>query len=176
MWSGKSGLATAAARTRPRRQNYKRGCLLYDRDPREFIRRWFPANLIFLRPMWVRIVESIARTAACRWRRSIAPATRLPGHRDRSGSSEAAAETGEYKFASSGSRFPNELDRHRCGRTFTDLSQLEGRSLVKKVPTTPYDLSVCFSKVIEEGAASVGLTMDELLPAIDMIRYSTTML
>jgi len=28
--------------------------------------------------------------------------------------------------------------------------------------------------VIEEGAASVGLTMDELLPAIDMIRYSTT--
>ena len=61
------------------------------------------------------------------------------------------------------------------GGTFTDLVlDYEGRSLIKKVPTTPYDLSVCFSKVIEEGAASVGLTMDELLPAIDMIRYSTT--
>ena len=61
------------------------------------------------------------------------------------------------------------------GGTFTDLVlNYEGASLIKKVPTTPYDLSVCFSKVIEEGAASVGLTMDQLLPAIDMIRYSTT--
>ena len=61
------------------------------------------------------------------------------------------------------------------GGTFTDLVlNYEGQSLIKKVPTTPYDLSVCFSEVIEEGAASVGLTMDELLPAIDMIRYSTT--
>jgi N-methylhydantoinase A/oxoprolinase/acetone carboxylase beta subunit len=61
------------------------------------------------------------------------------------------------------------------GGTFTDLVlNYEGQSLIKKVPTTAYDLSVCFSRVIEEGAASVGLTMDELLPAIDMIRYSTT--
>jgi N-methylhydantoinase A/oxoprolinase/acetone carboxylase beta subunit len=61
------------------------------------------------------------------------------------------------------------------GGTFTDLVlNYEGRSLIKKVPTTAYDLSVCFSKVIEEGAASVGLTIDQLLPAIDMIRYSTT--
>src|ERR1700693_4442159 len=61
------------------------------------------------------------------------------------------------------------------GGTFTDLVlNYEGKSLIKKVPTTPYDLSVCFSKVIEEGAASVGLTMDQLLPAIGMIRYSTT--
>ena len=61
------------------------------------------------------------------------------------------------------------------GGTFTDLVlNYEGKSLIKKVPTTPYDLSVCFSKVIEEGAASVGLTIDQLLPAIDMIRYSTT--
>ena len=44
------------------------------------------------------------------------------------------------------------------GGTFTDLVlNYEGASLIKKVPTTPYDLSVCFSKVIEEGAASVGL-------------------
>jgi N-methylhydantoinase A/acetophenone carboxylase len=61
------------------------------------------------------------------------------------------------------------------GGTFTDLVlNYEGQSLIKKVPTTPYDLSICFSRVIEEGAASVGLTMDRLLPAIDMIRYSTT--
>ena len=61
------------------------------------------------------------------------------------------------------------------GGTFTDLVlNYAGRTLVKKVPTTPYDLSVCFSKVIEEGANALGLMMDELLPSIDMIRYSTT--
>jgi N-methylhydantoinase A/oxoprolinase/acetone carboxylase beta subunit len=61
------------------------------------------------------------------------------------------------------------------GGTFTDLVlNYRGKSLIKKVPTTPYDLSVCFTKVIEEGAAAVGLKMEELLPAIDMIRYSTT--
>jgi N-methylhydantoinase A/oxoprolinase/acetone carboxylase beta subunit len=61
------------------------------------------------------------------------------------------------------------------GGTFTDLVlNFRGRSLVKKVPTTPYDLSVCFSRVIEEGASSLGLKVEELLPAIDMIRYSTT--
>jgi N-methylhydantoinase A/acetophenone carboxylase len=61
------------------------------------------------------------------------------------------------------------------GGTFTDLVlNFRGRSLVKKVPTTPYDLSVCFSRVIEEGASSLGLKIEELLPAIDMIRYSTT--
>ncbi|MBZ5700920.1 MAG: hydantoinase/oxoprolinase family protein [Acidobacteriia bacterium] len=61
------------------------------------------------------------------------------------------------------------------GGTFTDLVlNYEGKSLIKKVPTTPYDLSVCFSKVIEEGAASLGLKIEELLPGIDMIRYSTT--
>ena len=61
------------------------------------------------------------------------------------------------------------------GGTFTDLVlNFDGKALIKKVPTTPYDLSVCFSRVIEEGASAVGKTMDELLPAIDMIRYSTT--
>lgn len=61
------------------------------------------------------------------------------------------------------------------GGTFTDMVlNLNGRSLIKKVPTTPYDLSVCFSRAIEEGALAVGLKMEELLPAIDMIRYSTT--
>jgi N-methylhydantoinase A/acetophenone carboxylase len=61
------------------------------------------------------------------------------------------------------------------GGTFTDLVlNFGGKTLIKKVPTTPYDLSVCFSRVIEEGAASLGLKMDDLLPAVDMIRYSTT--
>jgi N-methylhydantoinase A/acetophenone carboxylase len=61
------------------------------------------------------------------------------------------------------------------GGTFTDLVlNFDGKALIKKVPTTPYDLSVCFSRVIEEGASAVGKKMDELLPCIDMIRYSTT--
>jgi N-methylhydantoinase A/acetophenone carboxylase len=61
------------------------------------------------------------------------------------------------------------------GGTFTDLVlNVDGRALIKKVPTTPYDLSVCFSRVIEEGAAALDKKIDELLPAIDMIRYSTT--
>jgi N-methylhydantoinase A/oxoprolinase/acetone carboxylase beta subunit len=61
------------------------------------------------------------------------------------------------------------------GGTFTDLVlTYSGKTLIKKVPTTPYDLSVCFSKVIEEGATALGFKMEELLPSIDMIRYSTT--
>lgn len=61
------------------------------------------------------------------------------------------------------------------GGTFTDLVlNYQGKSLVRKSPTTPYDLSVCFTRVIEEGARGFGITIDELLPAIDMIRYSTT--
>ena len=61
------------------------------------------------------------------------------------------------------------------GGTFTDLVLTFGeKNLIKKVPTTPYDLSVCFSRVIEEGASALGMKMEELLPSIDMIRYSTT--
>jgi N-methylhydantoinase A/oxoprolinase/acetone carboxylase beta subunit len=61
------------------------------------------------------------------------------------------------------------------GGTFTDLVlNFDGKALIKKTPTTPYDLSVCFSRVIEEGAGALGLKIDELLPAIDIIRYSTT--
>jgi len=61
------------------------------------------------------------------------------------------------------------------GGTFTDLVlNFEGKTSIKKVPTTPYDLSVCFSRVIEEGAGTLGLKIEELLPAIEMIRYSTT--
>lgn len=61
------------------------------------------------------------------------------------------------------------------GGTFTDLVlNYAERTLIKKVPTTPYDLSVCFARVIEQGAGELGLKMEELLPSIDLIRYSTT--
>src|SRR3984893_742649 len=61
------------------------------------------------------------------------------------------------------------------GGTCTDLVlNYKGQALIKKVPTTPYDLSVCFSRVIEEGAGALGLQIDQLLPDVDMIRYSTT--
>jgi N-methylhydantoinase A/oxoprolinase/acetone carboxylase beta subunit len=61
------------------------------------------------------------------------------------------------------------------GGTFTDLVlNFETKTLIRKVPTTPYDLSVCFSRVIEEGAGALGLKIEELLPAVDVIRYSTT--
>jgi N-methylhydantoinase A/oxoprolinase/acetone carboxylase beta subunit len=61
------------------------------------------------------------------------------------------------------------------GGTFTDLVlNYDGRTVIKKVPTTPYDLSVCFTNVIDEGAQALGLRMETMLPGIDMIRYSTT--
>ncbi len=61
------------------------------------------------------------------------------------------------------------------GGTFTDLVlNYENQTIIRKVPTTPYDLSVCFSNVIEEGAQAMGMRMEKLLPEIDMIRYSTT--
>ena len=61
------------------------------------------------------------------------------------------------------------------GGTFTDMVlTYEGQTVIRKVPTTPYDLSVCFSNVIEEGALSLGMSMEKLLPAVDMLRYSTT--
>ena len=61
------------------------------------------------------------------------------------------------------------------GGTFTDLVlNFNGKALIKKSPTTPYDLSVCFTRVIEDGAAALGMRIEDLLPAIEMIRYSTT--
>src|SRR2546428_1197176 len=61
------------------------------------------------------------------------------------------------------------------GGTFTDLVlSLDRRTVQAKVPTTPYDLSVCFINVIEAGAAELGLTLEQLLPRIGMVRYSTT--
>ena len=61
------------------------------------------------------------------------------------------------------------------GGTFTDLvMNVDGHTVQAKVPTTPYDLSVCFLNVIEVGAQELGLTLDQVLRNIGMVRYSTT--
>lgn len=61
------------------------------------------------------------------------------------------------------------------GGTFTDLVLThEGRRIIAKSPTTPYDLSVSFMNVLEDGAAQLELSVPELLPKIDIVRYSTT--
>jgi len=42
----------------PARENYKKGCLLYDRDPREIHQQLVSGNFNFSPdPLWVRIVE-----------------------------------------------------------------------------------------------------------------------
>ena len=53
------------------------------------------------------------------------------------------------------------------GGTFTDLVlTLDGETSYRKVPTTPYDLSVGFMQVVEEAArARPGLSLDDLVRA-----------
>ncbi len=53
---------------------------------------------------------------------------------------------------------------------FTDSGHIEW----VKVDTTPHDLTVCFLKCIEEGAAKFGLTVPQLLHQTEVIRFSTT--
>jgi N-methylhydantoinase A/oxoprolinase/acetone carboxylase beta subunit len=61
------------------------------------------------------------------------------------------------------------------GGTFTDMVlTLDGETSYRKVPTTPYDLSVGFMQVVEEAAGEAGLTMDDLVGRIETVRYSTT--
>jgi N-methylhydantoinase A/acetophenone carboxylase len=61
------------------------------------------------------------------------------------------------------------------GGTFTDLVlTLDGERIIAKCPTTPHDLSIGFVNAIEAGGDKLGLTVEELLPKIDIIRYSTT--
>lgn len=61
------------------------------------------------------------------------------------------------------------------GGTFTDMILTRDSSIYQqKAPTTPYDLSVCFLNVIQEGAKAAGMTMEELLQDTEIIRYSTT--
>lgn len=61
------------------------------------------------------------------------------------------------------------------GGTFTDLVlTLDGERIIAKCPTTPHDLSQGFVNAIEAGGDKIGLSVEELLPRIDIIRYSTT--
>ena len=61
------------------------------------------------------------------------------------------------------------------GGTFTDLVlTYEERRVIAKSPTTPYDLSVCFLNVLEDGADQLDIELEELLPQIEVVRYSTT--
>lgn len=61
------------------------------------------------------------------------------------------------------------------GGTFTDfVLTLDGERIIAKCPTTPHDLSIGFLNAIEAGGEKVGLSVEELLPKIDIIRYSTT--
>lgn len=61
------------------------------------------------------------------------------------------------------------------GGTFTDLVLTWGdQRITAKAPTTPYDLSVGFLDVLTDGAEQLGQSIDELLPRIELVRYSTT--
>lgn len=61
------------------------------------------------------------------------------------------------------------------GGTFTDLVLTWGElRITAKAPTTPYDLSVGFLDVLNDGATQLGKTIDEVLPEIEIVRYSTT--
>jgi len=61
------------------------------------------------------------------------------------------------------------------GGTFTDcVLTFDEQRVIAKAPTTPYDLSVCFLNVIEDAADQIDMEVEELLPAIEVVRYSTT--
>jgi N-methylhydantoinase A len=62
------------------------------------------------------------------------------------------------------------------GGTFTDafIADDAGGSWTAKVPTTPHDLTVCFSDAIEACAQAVGLGRPDLLRRTAVIRFSST--
>jgi N-methylhydantoinase A/oxoprolinase/acetone carboxylase beta subunit len=61
------------------------------------------------------------------------------------------------------------------GGTFTDLVLTwDDTRYVAKAPTTPYDLSVGFLDVLTAGAGQLGRRLDEVLPEVEIVRYSTT--
>lgn len=61
------------------------------------------------------------------------------------------------------------------GGTFTDMViTIEGERIIAKCPTTPHDLSIGFLNTVEAGGDKLSMTVEELLPRIDIIRYSTT--
>ena len=62
------------------------------------------------------------------------------------------------------------------GGTFTDCYLTYGdRRVWCKTRTTAYDLSVAMNETIEEGAARLGISTEQLLADAAIIRYSTTL-
>jgi N-methylhydantoinase A len=62
------------------------------------------------------------------------------------------------------------------GGTFTDafIADDAGGSWTAKVPTTPHDLTVCFSDAVQACAQAVGLARHDLLRRTAVIRFSST--
>jgi N-methylhydantoinase A len=62
------------------------------------------------------------------------------------------------------------------GGTFTDafIAGEHSRHWTAKVPTTPHDLTVCFSDAIEACAQAVGLARHDLLRRTAVLRFSST--
>jgi N-methylhydantoinase A len=62
------------------------------------------------------------------------------------------------------------------GGTFTDafVADDDGGRWTAKVPTTPHDLTVCFSDAIQASAEAVGLARYDLLRRTSVIRFSST--
>lgn len=75
------------------------------------------------------------------------------------------APTGAYPYAM-------DID---IGGTFTDcfVSGPRGR-LIIKTPTTSYNLAVGFLRAVHAAAEQLGISFEDLLRQIDLIRYSTT--
>ena len=72
------------------------------------------------------------------------------------------------------SRLLNSIDVD-IGGTFCDLVLTHaGERTIVKSPTTPQDLSICFMNAVEDAADLVDMDVEELLPQIEIIRYSTT--
>jgi len=62
------------------------------------------------------------------------------------------------------------------GGTFTDGVIRRGDEIERiKTSTTPHDLTVCFSEIIEKGATALDEDLREFLASVDCIRYSTTL-
>jgi len=62
------------------------------------------------------------------------------------------------------------------GGTFTDAVVRRGDDVARvKSTTTPHDLTVCFSEIIEKGSEEFDESLRDFLTDVDCIRYSTTL-
>lgn len=61
------------------------------------------------------------------------------------------------------------------GGTFTDVFiDWGGKHYFTKTPTTGYDLAVGFMRALRDAASKIGVPVEELLKATEIMRYSTT--